>query len=452
MGAPEEVISVAELDRRLKRAVEGATAREWVEGEIGSLKRAASGHVYFTLKDEREDAVIDCVMYRFNAQRARRILEEGARVQLLGRATLWAPRGRLQFSVDRARPAGRGALLEALEKLKQRLSEEGVFAVERKRALPAEPRIVGVVTSSAGAAFHDICTVAFRRGGARIVLSPAQVQGEGAPDSILGAIDLIERYPGLEVLIVGRGGGSADDLMAFNDERVVRRVAAARVPVVSAVGHEIDLSLTDLAADVRAATPSEAAELVIPDLRSRSELLSRLSSALARAIRSRLMEDRATVSELRSALSDPRFVIAERQQDLDELVLRMERHEKGALARRRARLEMLRRRLSAQHPRAVLARARGELSPLSARLGSAIRMRVSSAGSRLSTRVAELDSLSPLAVLGRGYAIATRSDGRAIRGASDVRVGDAIEVRLHQGSLEASVTALEGAEGEPPAG
>ncbi len=164
------------------------------------------------------------------------------------------------------------------------------------------------------------------------------------------------------------------------------------------------------------------------------------------------MEDRATVSELRSALSDPRFVITERQQDLDELVLRMERHEKGTLARRRARLEALHRRLSAQHPRAVLARARGELSPLSARLGSAIRMRVSSAGSSLSTRVAELDSLSPLAVLGRGYAIATRSDGRAIRRASDVRVGDAIEVRLHQGSIDASVTALEGAEGEPPAG
>ncbi len=444
----EEVISVAELDRRLKRAVEGATGREWVEGEIGSLKRAASGHVYFTLKDEREEAVIDCVMYRFNAQRARRILDEGARVQLLGRATLWAPRGRLQFSVEKARPAGRGALLEALEKLKQRLAEEGLFALERKRPLPAEPRVVGVVTSSAGAAFHDICTVAFRRGGARIVLSPAQVQGEGAPDSILRAIDLIERYPGLEVLIVGRGGGSADDLMAFNDERVVRRVTTVRVPVVSAVGHEIDTSLTDLAADVRAATPSEAAELVIPDFRSRLEKLGRLSTGLARAVRSRLLEDRATVSELRGALSDPRFLIVERQQELDELVLRMERHEKGALARRRARLESLHRRLSSQHPRAVLARARGELSPLSARLGGAIRMRLSNAGSRLSSQVAQLDSLSPLAVLGRGYAIATRADGRAIRNASEVGVGDSVAVRVHRGSFDASVTALHDGEAE----
>ncbi len=444
----EEVISVAELDRRLKRAVEGATGREWVEGEIGSFKRAASGHVYFTLKDEREDAVIDCVMYRFNAQRARRILEEGARVQLFGRATLWAPRGRLQFSVERARAAGRGALLEALEKLKQRLAEEGLFAPEKKRPLPVEPRVVGVVTSSAGAAFHDICTVAFRRGGARIVLSPAQVQGEGAPDSILRAIDLIERYPGLEVLIVGRGGGSADDLMAFNDERVVRRVAAVGVPVVSAVGHEIDISLTDLAADVRAATPSEAAELVIPDFRMRIDKLARLRTSLERAMRGRFAEDRATVVELRSALSDPRFVIAERQQELDDLLLGMERLEKSSLGRRRARLETLHRRLSAQHPRAVLARARGELSPLSARLGGAIRMRVSAAGSRLSSRAAELDSLSPLAVLGRGYAIATRPDGRAVRSSSDVQVGDAVSVRVHRGSFDASVTALH--EGETP--
>src|SRR5882724_632891 len=280
---PEEVVSVSELDRRLRRSVEDASAKLWVEGELSSLKRAPSGHVYFSLKDEAEDAIIECVMYRFNAMRARRHLNEGARLQLNGQATVWAPRGRLQFVANEVRPAGRGALLEALEQLKQRLAGEGLFSLERKRALPAEPRVVGVVTSARGAAFHDIVSVAFRRGDVKIVLAPALVQGEGAPESLIRALDLIERYPGLDVVVLGRGGGSGEDLMAFNDERVVRRVARMRVPVVSAVGHEVDFSLTDLVADVRAATPSQAAELVVPELRARTAAWQRAHGALQRA-------------------------------------------------------------------------------------------------------------------------------------------------------------------------
>jgi exodeoxyribonuclease VII large subunit len=439
----EEVIGVAELDRRLRRAVEGATGREWVEGEVSSLKRAASGHVYFTLKDEREDAVVDCVMYRMQAGRARRHLSEGARLQVFGRATLWAPRGRLQLVCERARPAGRGALLEALERLKEKLAAEGLFAQERKRPLPAEPRVVGVVTSSAGAAFHDICTVALRRGSVRIVLSAAQVQGDGAAESIVSAIDLIERYPRLDVLIVGRGGGSNEDLMAFNDERVVRRVAASRVPVVSAVGHEIDFSLTDLAADVRAATPSEAAELVVADARARRETLARLQGALERAMHARLVEDRGAVERLKNDLADPRFLIVERQQELDELTSRLERTGRRDLGQRRGALETLHRRLSSRHPRAVLALARADLGPLSARLASAARARLGAAEHELGMRSAALHALSPLTVLGRGYAIATRDDGRALRRASDVRIGDPVQLKLHEGRLDASVTRVD---------
>lgn len=449
MGSPEEVISVAELDRRLKRAVEAVTGREWVEGEIASLKLAPSGHAYFSLKDEREDAIVECVMYRMNAQRARRHLTDGARVQLFGRATLWAPRGRLQLVAESLRPAGRGALLEALEKLKARLLAEGLFAPEKKRPLPAEPRVVGVVTSAAGAAFHDIRTVAFRRGGVRLVLSPAVVQGEAAPESIVRAIDLLERYPGLDVMIVGRGGGSGEDLMAFNHEQVVRRVAAARVPVVSAVGHEVDLTLCDLAADVRAATPSQAAELVIPDASARRELLVRQTRHLLRAMQGRLLEERSRVERLRGQLSDPRFLIAERQQSLDELRSRLERATTRGLARRRALVVDAERRLSARHPRAVLAQARARLAPLEARLGAAAGAEVGRCRARAGELVARLAALSPLAVLARGYAIATLPGGRAIRAAAEVNPGDAISIRVSAGRIGARVTDTESGEDKP---
>jgi len=435
----EEAISVAELTHRLKRAVEGTTGKEWVEGEVASLRAASSGHVYFTLKDEREDACIDCVIYRTQALRARRHLTEGARVQLLGRATVWAPRGRLQLVGELARPAGRGALLAALEALKEKLRTEGLFEPSRKRALPAEPRVVGVVTSAHGAAIHDIVTVGFRRGSVRIVLSPALVQGDGAPASIVAAIERIERYPGLDVLIVGRGGGSNDDLMAFNDERVVRRVAAARVPVVSAVGHEVDTTLTDLVADVRAATPSQAAELVVPDTQSRARALGSAEKALLRAARSRLLEDLHLVSGLRSKLSDPRFLIAEKQQYVDDLSNRLERHVERKLARQTSSLESLDARLAARHPRLVVARARADIEVRSGRLGALVSLRVARARSELGNAAARLDALSPLSVLSRGYAIATTRDGRAVRRAKDVRDGDDLFIRVHEGSVEATV-------------
>ena len=448
----EEVITVAELDRRLKRAVEGATGRHWIEGEIGSLKRAASGHVYFSLKDETEEAVIDCVMYRFNAQRARRHLKEGARVQMLGRATVWAPRGRLQLVGEWLRPAGKGALLEALEQLKHKLQREGLFDTERKRPLPEAPRTVGVVTSSEGAAFHDVRTVAFRRGGVKLVLSPARVQGEGAASRIVWALDLLSRYPGLDVVIVGRGGGSLEDLMAFNDERVVRRVATYPVPIVSAVGHEVDVTLCDLAADVRAATPSQAAELVIPDGDAYRQALARLRGGLGRAMRGRLLAEHARVARLRSRLADPRMLIIERQQSLDERHARLERQLAREINARRTLLEGRRRRLSAQHPQLVLARARSQLGPLAARAQAALQMRLTQARAELGQRVARLDALSPLAVLARGYAIALNRDGQAIRSATEVRPGDRLALRLAAGRLAADVVSVEppAQEGEGP--
>jgi exodeoxyribonuclease VII large subunit len=441
--AVQEAISVAELTRRLRRAVETTTGKDWVEGEVAGLRAASSGHLYFSLKDEREDACLDCVMYRTQALRGRRLILDGARVQVFGRATVWAPRGRLQFVAEVARPAGKGALQAALEALKEKLSQEGLFDPARKRPLPKAPRIVGVVTSAHGAAIHDIVTVAFRRGSVRIVLSPALVQGDYAPQSIITALDRLERYPGLDVIIIGRGGGSNEDLMAFNDERVVRRVARIGVPVVSAVGHEVDTTLTDWVADVRAATPSHAAELVVPDMTARVESLVRLERALVRAIRARVSDDQHVLSRLRNQIHDPRFAIAERQQLIDDLTIRLERRVERGLARRKNVLDALAGRLSARHPRVVVARARVELGPLAARLASVARRSIAEGRGALGEAASRLDALSPLSVLSRGYSIATRADGRAVRRASDVSPGDAVRVRLHEGALTVTVTGTE---------
>jgi exodeoxyribonuclease VII large subunit len=438
----DDVITVAELDRRLRRAVEGASDAAWVEGEVASLKRAPSGHVYFTLKDEREDAVIDCVMYRFDAMRSRRVLTEGARLQLRGRATVWAPRGRLQFVGTLARLAGRGELLLALEKLKEVLAKEGLFDPARKRPLPSSPRIIGVVTSASGAAFHDIRSVAFRRGGVRLVLASALVQGEGAAPSIVDALELLEQYPGIEAIIVGRGGGSGEDLMAFNDERVVRRVAACRVPCVSAVGHEIDVTLTDLVADVRAATPSQAAELLVADRAMQREALQRCQRHLLRAQVSLMGALQSRLTRLSARVTDPRFLIASRQQELDELGERVMRVTRQRLQRsRRVQSELLQR-LAHRHPERVLSRARGELLVLSGRLSAAARLELEQRRQAFASRVAQLDALSPLAVLSRGYALATR-DGVPLLSSRELEAGQGVHVRLAHGAFRARVTHTE---------
>lgn len=442
MESERSAISVAELGRRLRSAVEQTSAGHWVEAELGSVKPAASGHVYFTLKDEREDAIVEAVMYRTAAQRVMRHLFQGSKVQVWGKATVWVPRGRLQFVVDRLRPAGRGALLEALERLKQKLIREGMFSPERKRPLPSHPKVVGVVTSAHGAAWHDIRTVALRRGAVRLVLAPAVVQGDGAPESIVSALSVLARLPEVDVVIVGRGGGSVEDLMAFNDERVVRAVAAMPCPVVSAVGHEIDVSLCDLAADRRAATPSEAAELVVPDAEALNRRVGELQRRLVRAMRSRVLEDRQVLHRLRGALSDPRFVLAEKQQEVDDWSLRLERAARRFTTEPRRRLLQLERRLATRHPRAVLGRSRAALNPLEQRLQSAMAKRTTAERAQVEAFAGRLVALSPLEVLRRGYAIALTADGHALRSSSNAEPGAALRVLLHQGSVVAEVTEI----------
>lgn len=438
----EKILSVGQLGRMVRVELERATSALSVEGEVASLRQMDSGHAYFTLRDEREDAAIDCVMYRSAAVRARRLVAEGARLVLGGRVTFWAPRGRVQLVVDTARLAGKGALLEALARRREALAAEGLFAIDRKRPLPHDPRCIGIVTSGQGAALHDILKVAFQRGSVKFVLDTAPVQGAGAAEAMARSLRRLCKHPEVETIVLARGGGSNDDLAAFNEEVLVRAVAACAVPVVSAVGHEIDVSLVDLAADVRAATPSQAAELLVPDARARRELLSHLRARLARGARRGLDERQQSVDVARS--------------ELEALMLR-------ALGARRDRVTRLDRRLASRHPVAVLSAARASLAPLEQRMVHAMRRslsvrrgalvdprhleslaqaRVNKERARLGELFASLDALSPLAVLGRGYALVQRDrDSAIVRRSSDVRPGDALRVRVGDGSFSAVVEA-----------
>ncbi len=435
------MFGVAELGRVIRAALgERFEDLVWVEGEVSGLRAAGSGHVYFTLKDELEDAALDVAIYRTSlTARSRALLKDGARIRLLGAPQFWPPRGRLQFVAERVAPVGKGALLEALEKLKEKLTKEGIFSEDRKRPIPKEPRIVGVVTSAEGAVIHDICRVAFRRGGASILLSSAVVQGGNAAQSIANALAFVSRVRGVDVVIVGRGGGSADDLAAFNEEVVVRAVAACRVPVVSAVGHEVDVTLVDFAADARAATPSQAAELVVPDRRAQRALVAQMRGRLARTAHGRIAHEKALFSRILRRIVDPRLSLLSHRQTLDDRRSRLIEVGRLLTARRQQRLAQLNERLARRHPASILAAHRNEVNRSRDRIATLARVRLAKKRAVFETLVARLDAMSPLKVLARGYAVATGENGAAILRAQDVRVGEQVVIRVDEGHFTAKV-------------
>jgi len=438
-----EVLGVAALDRMLKQLVEGATQNVRVSGEVRGTSRATSGHIYFALKDEREDALIDCVMYRGATSRGGPRIVDGARVVVEGRVTVYAPRGRLQLVAEGVLDIGRGELLAALERLKVALAAEGLFDPAQKKPLPREPRRIAVLTSRDGAAIHDIRRVAFARGPIEILLVPTPVQGQGAGERIARALRWADRLPDIDVIVVTRGGGSLEDLAAYNDETLVRAIAAADKPIVTAIGHEIDTSLADLAADVRAATPSQAAELLVPSVEDRRSTLEHLTRRLGSSVRHRLTQHRRALELIERKLARPRDRLDSASQRLDDDLEALRRSMERALRVRRDGLADARRRLSAEDPRRVLATARGRLEALSPRLEAALHRRLEARRAELGEAAARLDALSPLAVLSRGYAIATTA-GRVVRRASEVTAGDVVDVRLGEGSLRARVESSDG--------
>ncbi|MBC8067075.1 MAG: exodeoxyribonuclease VII large subunit, partial [Deltaproteobacteria bacterium] len=290
-----EVLSVGALVRMAHGALDARFGMVWVEGEVSNLRVGAAGHGFFTLKDD--EAMLPVAMWRSSIERLRFRLQDGQHLRVCGRVGIFAKQGRFQMYAERAEPAGLGARMLELEQRKAKLAAEGLFAVARKRPLPRLPRTVGVITSAHGAVLHDILQVAERRCPMRFLLAHANVQGEDAPRSLVRALVRLQRRPEVEVIILGRGGGSAEDLWAFNDERLARAIAACRVPVVSAVGHEVDVTICDLVADVRAATPSQAAELVVPDHAALRSALEVRTGRLHRALQRHGLDRRARLEQ-----------------------------------------------------------------------------------------------------------------------------------------------------------
>jgi len=440
----EAPLSVSELVGLVTETLESEYAEILVVGELTSFKRAASGHCYLTLSDEA--ASIDAAMFRGQAIRLTFEPSVGDEVVVRGKISVYAKQGRMQLYVMSMRPVGAGAAQRALEELKRRLAAEGLFAPERKRPLPFLPATIGVVTSRSGAALHDILTTLRRRyRHCHVVLSSAAVQGADAPRELVAALGALARFGRCDVVIIGRGGGASEDLAAFNDEALVRAVAAFPVPIVSAVGHEVDYSLCDLAADVRAATPTAAAETVVPVYADLVEETTSLERRLRTAAVRYVDHLRHRVGSVRGRLRDPARLVAGHRQRVDELGMRLERALVGQHRTARVRYDDLRARTQ-DLGRQYVGDLRDAVRTLDLRMERAVADRARRAGTGLAELASKLDALSPLAVLERGYSLATRPDGRLVRSASDTAVGQTLDLRFHRGSAQALVVATNAAE------
>jgi len=447
LAAPR-VWVVSELLRAARLALESRFTDVRVEGEVSGLKRSGGGHLYFCLKDAQGQ--LDCVLYGREAARLRFQVEEGMAVRCRGRLTLYEARGRFQMTVTEVEPTGAGALALAFEQLKTKLAADGLFDTARKRALPFFPRRVGVVTSATGAVIRDIVRVAHRRCPVPILLAPTPVQGEGASLAIAAALRRLAAVPDVDVIIVARGGGSLEDLWAFNEEPVARAIFACRVPVISAVGHETDFTIADFVADVRAPTPSAAAERAVPvlaDLRAELALIRRRAG---RATAEHARACRHALERARARLGDPRRLLDERRQAVDDVVERARRHLARQLAAAHTGLRALETRLYRAHPQRRVSERRNALAALRHRLEAAPRGALARRRHAVDAARGKLEALSPLNVLERGFSLAQLADGRLLTRAEDARPGDQLRVRLRRGEIHAEVRDAPDGDAPPP--
>jgi exodeoxyribonuclease VII large subunit len=432
------------LVRDLVAAVRTRVEREysdiWVEGEISNFRAHDSGHLYFTLKDENSQ--IRAVMFRSQARLLRFRPEDGMHVVLRGRVTVFEGRGELQLSAEYLEPKGAGALQVAFEQLKAKLESEGLFDAARKKPVPPFPRCIGIVTSPQAAALRDILNILRRRHhSASVLIYPAQVQGETAAAEVSSGVKYFNRAKNVDVIIVARGGGSAEDLAAFNHEGLARIIAGSGIPIISAIGHETDFTIIDFVADLRAPTPSAAAELVIRSRQEIEEQADSLRLRLARAMRYRLLMAKQTLTEVAQHGTFARMMegINQRQQRLDDFRFRLENSERRLLEKHRRKWEQVSAAIRHYDARRVLAGMRRHLASHTTAIASAMHTVLLRRRSRLEQIEHQLKALSPVAILERGYALVFDSSGKLIKNSAQVEPGDEISARLAHGSLNAKV-------------
>jgi exodeoxyribonuclease VII large subunit len=435
-----DVYTVSRLNREVRSVLERGLGVIWVEGELSNFSQPASGHWYFSLKDR--GAQLRCAMFRMQNSLVGFTPREGAHLLLRGRISVYEARGDYQLIVEHLEEAGVGALKREFERLKTRLAAEGLFAPERKRPLPRFPQRIGVITSPSGAALHDILHILARRfPPAAVLIYPAPVQGAAAVPALIAALATAGARAECDLLILARGGGSLEDLWAFNDERLARAIAASPLPVVAAVGHEIDFTIADFVADVRAPTPSAAAELVVPEraacLQSVARSAQRLELSMRRELR--VIATRFTNTQRRLELAAPGVRLQQQMQRLDDLTVRLAGATRARLQGDRLRLAHLRDRMMRRSPDRLMQEQRSRHQDLALRLRHAATARVAGAAQRLALAQRALHSVSPLATLARGFAIVTRADGALLTDAAAVAPGEQIAARLARGTLTARV-------------
>lgn len=439
-----EIYSVTRLNEDVRTLLEQAFALVWVEGEISNLAQPRSGHMYFSLKDAQ--AQVRCALFKNRALRLRFTPENGAQVRIRARIGLYAPRGEYQLIAEHMEAAGDGALQRAFEALKTQLSAEGLFAPERRRPLPKLAKRIGVITSPTGAAIRDFTSVLKRRFPALpVLIYPVAVQGTGAAAQIAEAIARAQQRAEVDVLVITRGGGSLEDLQAFNDERVARAIDACQLPIVSAVGHEVDVSIADFVADQRAATPSAAAELLSPDMRAIQQALGTQRSRLTQRLNHTLSQTHQHIERLaqRLAAQHPGRQLRERAQRLDELEQRLIYATQNRLNAPQRTLQTLHQRLNAANPQRSIKQWEVRRATLAQRLHSGWDERIARYRARLQENARALEAVSPLATLQRGYAIVERlADGQIVRQADAIAPGEHLRTKLGRGEVISQVESI----------
>ncbi|NKB37998.1 MAG: exodeoxyribonuclease VII large subunit [Gammaproteobacteria bacterium] len=441
-----DVYNVTRLNREVRAVLEGSFPLLWVQGEISNLARPASGHIYFSLKDKHSQ--VRCAMFRNRMRSIKFVPENGMEILARANVGLYEGRGEFQLIMEHIEPAGEGALQRAFEELKQRLNEEGLFAEEHKKPLPAFPKSIGIITSPSGAAIRDILQVLRRRYPlAEVVIYPVPVQGEGSAEKIIHALQEANRRYECDVLILSRGGGSLEDLWSFNEENLARAIHSSSLPVVSGVGHEIDFTIADFVADQRAPTPSAAAELVSPDCRELLNSIEQSASGLERIIQTKLSNIGQTLYQLEKRLPHPERRLQLISQRLDETSIRLQQAIKGELAHKRNTLLQTSSELNNFNPLQMLTMKRDKCQHLFEKMQSRISYLLEHANQRMQHLNHALHTISPLATLERGYAIVTHGQqNQIVRDAEQIQSGDIIRTRLARGEIEARVESLKKAD------